>query len=177
MARFPGFASFATAPLSVRQLVIDDAPELAAISDVPEVSQWMAFMDGGFPLERAQALISSQRDSNEVFFAVRLGNETMAGAVGMVDHPDQTIEVGYWFGVDHQGKGYAYEAFRGLLDRIASEPKLASRQIIAEARPDNAPSIKLLTKAGFHRTGQPGHRPNRVGFALGKPLAPSEDSH
>ena len=173
---FPGFRGFTTARLSIRQLVMDDAPELTAISDVAEVSQWMAFMEGGFPLEKAQALVSAQRDPKEVFFAVRLGNGTMAGALGMVDHPDQTIEIGYWFGVDHQGKGYAYEAVRGLLDQMASHPELASRQVIAEARPDNAPSIKLLSKAGFHPTGQPGHRTNRVGFTLSGFPAPGEKS-
>jgi [ribosomal protein S5]-alanine N-acetyltransferase len=31
---------------------MDDAPELTAISDVAQVSQWMSFMEGGFPLEK-----------------------------------------------------------------------------------------------------------------------------
>jgi RimJ/RimL family protein N-acetyltransferase len=173
MTDFPGFPSFNTARLVMRRLVMDDAPELTAISDVPEVSQWMSFMEGGFPLEKARALIASQQNSNEAFFAVRTASGVMAGALGMVDHPDQTIEVGYWFGVDHQGRGYAHEAFRGLLDQIAATPKLARRQIIAEARADNAPSIRLLTNTGFHATGRPGHRPGRVGFALTRQPTPS----
>lgn len=49
---------FTTERLAIRQLELQDAPELAGISDVPAVSQWMAF--GGFPLEKAQALIASQ---------------------------------------------------------------------------------------------------------------------
>jgi hypothetical protein len=51
--------------LVIRQLELQDAPELATISDVPAVSQWMAFMEGGFPLEKAQALIASQNDTKE----------------------------------------------------------------------------------------------------------------
>jgi hypothetical protein len=39
--------------LAIRQLELQDAPELAKISDIPAVSQWMAFMEGGFPLEKA----------------------------------------------------------------------------------------------------------------------------
>ncbi len=177
MTCFPGFVGFTTARLSICRLVMDDAPELTAISDVPEVSQWVIFMEGGFPLDKARALISAQQDLKEVFFAVRVGSGAMAGALGMVDHPDQTIEVGYWFGVDHQGKGYAYEAVRGLLDQIASNPQLRSRQVIAEARQDNAPSIKLLMRAGFQATGRPGHRPNRVGFVLSGPPTPGENSN
>ena len=48
------------------------------------------------------------------------------------DHPDGTIEVGNWFGVDYQGKGYASEALRATLDQIATDPDLSHRSIFAE---------------------------------------------
>jgi [ribosomal protein S5]-alanine N-acetyltransferase len=157
---------FTTERLAIRQLQIQDAPELARISDVPAVSQWMAFMEGGFPLEKAQALIASQNDTKEYFFAVRLPDGTLIGTMGVIDHSDGTIEVGYWFGVDYQGKGYASEALRATLERIAADPVLAPRSVFAEARPDNAASIRLLTKVGFYVTGRPGPRPNRIEFRL-----------
>ncbi len=157
---------FATERLAIRQLELRDAPELARISDVPAVSQWMAFMEGGFPLEKTEALISSQNDTKEYFFAVRLPDGTLIGAMGVIDHPDGTIEVGYWFGIDSQGKGYASEALRATLDQITTYPGLAHRSIFAECRPDNAASIRLLTKVGFYATGRPGPRPNRIEFAL-----------
>jgi RimJ/RimL family protein N-acetyltransferase len=139
---------FTTERLAIRQLQIQDGPELARISDTPAVSQWMAFMEGGFALE------------------VRLPSGTLIGAMGVIDHPDGSIEVGYWFGVDYQGKGYASEALRATLDQIAADPALAPRPIIAETRPDNAASIRLLTKIGFYATGRPGPRPNRIEFML-----------
>ncbi len=157
---------FTTERLAIRQLQVQDAPELERISDVPAVSQWMAFMEGGFPLEKAQALITSQDQTKEYFFAVRLPDGTLIGAMGVIDHPDGTIEVGYWFGVDYQGKGYASEALRATLDQIAADPRLASRPVLAETRPDNAASIRLLTKTGFYATGRPGPRPNRIEFRL-----------
>jgi [ribosomal protein S5]-alanine N-acetyltransferase len=116
----------------------------------------MAFMESGFPLEKAQALIASQNHTKDFFFAVRLPNGTLIGAMGVIDHPDRRIEVGYWFGVDYQGKGYASEALRATLDQIAADPALASRPVLAETRPDNAASIKLLTQMGFYATGRPG---------------------
>jgi ribosomal-protein-alanine N-acetyltransferase len=158
--------SFTTIRLAIRQLQIRDAPELARISDIPAVSQWMAFMEGGFPLEKAEALIASQNDTKEYFFAVRLRDGTLIGAMGVIDHPNESIEVGYWFGVDYQGRGYASEALRATLDQIATDPDLAHRSIFAECRPDNAASIRLLTKTGFHATGRPGPRPHRIEFAL-----------
>jgi RimJ/RimL family protein N-acetyltransferase len=157
---------FTTERLAIRQLEFQDAPKLARISDVPAVSQWMAFMEGGFPLEKAQALIASQDATKEYFFAVRLPDGTLIGAMGVIDHPDRTIEVGYWFGVDYQGKGYAFEALLATLDQIAADPLLASRPVFAETRRDNAASIRLLTKAGFYATGRPGPRPNRIEFRL-----------
>jgi [ribosomal protein S5]-alanine N-acetyltransferase len=157
---------FTTERLAIRQLELQDAPELAGISDVPAVSQWMAFMEGGFPLEKAQALIASQNDTKEYFFAVQLPDGTLIGAMGVIDHPDGTIEVGYWFGVDYQGQGYASEALRGTLAQITADPTLAPRPIFAECRPDNAASIRLLTKTGFYATGRPGPRPNRIEFRL-----------
>jgi RimJ/RimL family protein N-acetyltransferase len=157
---------FTTERLVIRQLQIQDAPELTRISDTPAVSQWMAFMDGGFPLEKAEALIASQDQTKEYFFSVQLPAGTLIGAMGVIDHPDETVEVGYWFGVDYQGKGYASEALRATLTQIAADPALAPRPIFAECRPDNAASIKLLTKTGFYATGRPGPRPNRIEFVL-----------
>ena len=157
---------FTTERLAIRQLEIQDAPELAGISDVLAVSQWMAFMEGGFPLEKAEALIASQNDTKEYFFAVRLRDGKFIGAMGIIDHSNGTIEVGYWFGVDHQGKGYASEALRATLDQIAADLDLAHRSMFAECRPDNAASIRLLTKTGFYATGRPGPRPNRIEFRL-----------
>jgi RimJ/RimL family protein N-acetyltransferase len=157
---------FTTERLEIRRLQIRDAPELVRISDVPAVSQWMAFMEGGFPLEKAQALIASQNDTKEYFFAVRLPDGTLIGAMGVIDPPDGSIEVGYWFGIDYQGKGYASEALRATLDQLATDPLLAPRPVFAETRPDNAASIRLLTKTGFYATGRPGPRPNRIEFRL-----------
>ena len=151
---------FTTERLVIRQLQIKDAPELTGISDTPAVSRWMAFMEGGFPLEKAKALIASQDDTKEYFFAVRLPDGTLIGAMGVIDHPDNTIEVGYWFGIDYQGKGYASESLRATLEQIKADPDLARRSIFAECRPDNVASIRLLTKTGFHATVR---APDRTG--------------
>jgi hypothetical protein len=116
----------------------------------------MAFMKGSFPLEKAQSLIAGQDDTKEYFLAVQLPDRTLIGAMDVIDHPDGSIEVGYWFGVDYQGNGYASEALRGTL---------APRPIFAECRPDNAPSIRLLTKTDF--TQQDVQAPGPTGSSSG----------
>jgi len=97
---------------------------------------------------------------------VRLPDGTLIGAMGVIDHPDRSIEVGYWFRVDYQGNGYASEALQATLDQIAADPRLSARPVLAETRTDNAASIRLLTKMGFYATGRPGPRPNRIEFRL-----------
>jgi RimJ/RimL family protein N-acetyltransferase len=84
---------FTTERLTIRQLQVRDAPELAGISNTPAVSQWMAFMESGFPLEKAEALIASQNDTKEYFFAVRLPDGTLIGAMGVIDHPDGPLRL------------------------------------------------------------------------------------
>jgi [ribosomal protein S5]-alanine N-acetyltransferase len=126
----------------------------------------MAFMEGGFPLEKAQALIASQNDTMEYFFALQLSDGVLIRAMGVIDHPDGSIEVSYWFEVVYQGKGYASEALQATLAQIAADPRLTSLPVLAEMRPENAASIRLLTKMGFYATGCRGPRPNCIEFRL-----------
>ena len=107
-----------------------------------------------------------QNETKEYLLAVRLLDGSLIGAMGLIDHPDGSVKVGYWFGVEYQGQGYASEALRATLNEIASNPGLASRRVLAETAPDNAASIRLLTRTGFHATGRPGTRPNRNEFML-----------
>lgn len=72
----------------------------------------MAIMEGGFPLEKAEAYIASQNVTEEYFLAVRLSDQTLIRPMGVIDHTDGTIEVGYRSRVDYQGRGHASEALR-----------------------------------------------------------------
>ena len=112
------------------------------------------------------ALITMQDETKEYILAVRLLDGPLIGAMEFIDHPDGSVKVGYWFGVDYQGKGYASEALRGMLEEIAADPAVASRRVLAETAPDKAASIRLLTRTCFHATGRPGSRPNRIAFML-----------
>jgi [ribosomal protein S5]-alanine N-acetyltransferase len=110
---------------------------------------------------------------------VRLPDGALIGAMGVIDHPDGSFEVGYWFSVEYQGKGYASEALRGTLAQIAADSALASRPIFAECRPDKAASIRLPTKTGFYATGRPDPAKRRLAGGLPRtiiPAAPPGDS-
>jgi RimJ/RimL family protein N-acetyltransferase len=65
-------------------------------------------------------------------------------AFGLPDQP----EVGYWIEREHWGRGYAGEALRLLLDRVAARP------VTARVAQDNVASLAVLRRNGFTITGE-----------------------
>jgi RimJ/RimL family protein N-acetyltransferase len=68
--------------------------------------------------------------------------------------------------LDYQDKGNVSEALQATLDQLTADLTFAPRPISAETWPDNAASIRLLTKTGFYATGRRGPRPNWIEFML-----------
>ena len=73
----------------------------------------------------------------------------LVGCVGLARDGDE-VELGYWFGRDHWGKGYATEAGRAVL-RLART--LGHRRISAKHYVNPA-SGRVLRKLGFRPTGE-----------------------
>ena len=73
-----------------------------------------------------------------------------AGVFGL-SREDDTAEVSYILAPEMRGRGYASEGV-GRLIRFAREAWLC-REIVAEIHRDNAPSIALIERLGFHRAG------------------------
>jgi ribosomal-protein-alanine N-acetyltransferase len=83
--------------------------------------------------------------------------QSLVGDIGFKGPPDQngTAEVGYSVLPAFQGRGYATEAARALIEWATSQPGL--RRIVANCLEDNAASIRVLEKAGMRRTGRDEH--------------------
>jgi ribosomal-protein-alanine N-acetyltransferase len=77
--------------------------------------------------------------------------------------PDGTVEVGYGIVTEHQRRGYASEAVRGLVARAFAAPGV--RRVIAETLPELTPSIGVLRKCGFELIGE-GSEPGVIRFEL-----------
>ena len=69
-----------------------------------------------------------------------------AGTIGSFRIDDQ-LEVTYWVGRAHWGKGIATAALQILLTETAERP------VYARAASDNIGSLRVLEKAGFRRVG------------------------
>lgn len=89
----------------------------------------------------------------------------LIGSAGYKGPPsaDGTVEVGYGIVRDHQRRGYASEAVRGLLAHAFAVP--AVRRVIAETLPELAASIAVLGKCGFRLIGE-GSEPGVIRFEL-----------
>lgn len=91
------------------------------------------------------------------------------GTVGFVrreglDGPD----LGFAFLAEHTGKGYGYEAARGLLDW--AREALGMGRLLAITSPTNEASAGLLRKLGFREEGRvaiPGHAEESRFFVRG----------
>jgi RimJ/RimL family protein N-acetyltransferase len=78
---------------------------------------------------------------------VRRGDGALIGRAGYLDpYGWPGFELGYMFGREYWGQGYAREACAAAL-RIARED-LKKERVISLIRPANAPSIKLATALG-----------------------------
>ena len=74
----------------------------------------------------------------------------LVGCVGLASDGDE-VELGYWFGREHWGRGYATEAARAVL-RLART--LGHRRIVAKHFTDNPASGRVLAKLGFRSSGE-----------------------
>ncbi|ROW18367.1 hypothetical protein VPNG_00191 [Cytospora leucostoma] len=85
----------------------------------------------------------------------RSGDGAFAGGIGLKPLRDveaRTLEVGYWVGREHRGKGYATEAVRGFSDwAFATFPGVL--RLEASVFEGNGASEAVLLKAGYQREG------------------------
>ena len=91
---------------------------------------------------------------------------TLVGGAGYKGPPsaDGTVEVGYGVVAEHQRRGYATEAVRGLVARAFALPVV--RRVIAETYPDHEASIGVLRQCGFRPGGGDGSEPGVIRFEL-----------
>ena len=149
----------------IKPLRLGDEAALKAITDDPVVIGAISFLKNPFTLAHAEGLIRSNDESSHVFLGVRrIDNEALVGVIGVHPRGDTSLEIGYWIATMCHRNGYATEAVGAVLQALrAAAPE---RQIFAECAVENAASLRVLAKLGFHDTGRQGHRRGRTRFEL-----------
>jgi len=140
-----------TERLIVRTWMPSDAPALAAFYGDPETMKYI--LSGTKTLEQTRAAIAQmieaqERDGCTIWPVVLKENSELIGSCGLMttDEP-QVLELGFAFASQARGKGYAYEASRGVL--AFGFEQLHARSIIALVSPFNARAIALVNKLGM----------------------------
>ena len=142
-----------TERLSIRRIEFEDWRGIQAIWADAEKSVYAQY---DAPNDPAEASVRSRvdqwaafGDSMDHIFYVVLLEEQLIGYVVLHKRPD-SYEIGYCFHSDWQGKGYAKESIRGIMDHMRS---LGVRCITAGTALNNTPSVRLLNSLGFRQTG------------------------
>jgi len=134
----------------------DDRSDLIALAGNRRIAEMLARMPHPYGEAEADAFISGKVAQNgECQYAVTLAdNGAFLGAAGLM--PSRagagTLEIGYWIGEPHWGKGYATEAAHALVDLAFRATEIDV--LHAGCRPINAASRRVIQKCGFQHSGQ-----------------------
>ena len=146
---------------ALRPLRPGDGSALAAISNHRATVEAIPFLNYPFTRQAAYALIARNEGGQERFYGLfRKADQGLIGVAGAHLRGDEAVELGYWLDPRYHGQGFATEAASALARALARH--LPQRAIIAECRPENAASWRVLIKSGFDSDGRPGSRPGRL---------------
>lgn len=143
--------------LLLRRFTINDLPAFLAYRNDPDVARYQSW--DSTTTEQAQAYIDYHQqvepyETGWFNFAIEeRATHRLIGDIGLniFEHDSQQGEVGYTLASQAQGKGYATEALRTVLNYAFGELKL--HRITASCDVANQGSIKLLERLRFRREG------------------------
>lgn len=133
--------------LVIRRYKKEDGQDLYEYLSDPEVVRYEPYE----PFTKEAALKEAEKRADmDCFYAVEL-KEThkLIGNIYLEKGEFETWEIGYVFNRHFQGKGYATEAAKALVDMAFS--KWGARRLIAMCNPVNERSWKLMERLGMRR--------------------------
>jgi RimJ/RimL family protein N-acetyltransferase len=145
-----------TARLDLRPHQPSDVPFMMALNADPEVVRYTgdaAFASAAEAEEIVDQLRRQYRESRtgRLLVTERASGEPV-GWCGLKIQPDNEVNLGYRLARASWGKGIATEASRACLEHGFGALGLA--RVVATAATANRASIAVLTRLGFHPTGE-----------------------
>jgi RimJ/RimL family protein N-acetyltransferase len=148
-----------TERLVLRGHTPEDFPDYARMWSDPEVTRFI----GGAPLSEEDAWAKFMRAFGHWalmgygFWSIHEKNGTRIGETGFLDVKREIVpslagtpEVGWAFDASAQGKGYASEAVRAVLQW--GEARFGKVRFACIIAPENAPSLRLAARMGFRES-------------------------
>lgn len=156
----PALTSVLTPVLITQRLLLrpfehEDASALAALLNDPRVAMGICNAPLPFTTLHASAriLIIRAREAagKDFVWAVENMEGELIGTLGLSETTAGTMRLGYAYGRDHWGKGFASEALSAVMEWASRQ--LSIREIHSDVFYDNPASARVLAKAGFTETG------------------------
>lgn len=138
-----------TEQLTIRRFKVKDGKDLYDYLSDPKVLRFEPY--GVFTEDQAKDE-AIRRSTYPSFYAVCLReNDRLIGNLYLGKGDFDTWELGFVFNGKYQGRGYASESAKALIDHAFLN--LGARRIIAMCSPKNVRSRKLLERLGMRREG------------------------
>lgn len=104
-----------------------------------------------FHRDRAVRLVIQERASNEAPVPIDAAVVGTCNFTNIVRGPFQACHLGYQVALAQQGRGIMHEALQGSIRYMFAERRM--HRIMANYRPENYRSARLLRRLGFRREG------------------------
>lgn len=142
-----------TKRLALRPLRASDARRIALFVGDPRVGRNLAMTPIPYFEVTAEGWLMIMRArvglKKDFVYGVELQSEGLIGCIGAHARTDGSFEVGYWYGRQFWGRGFASEALEGFLEQARALGPLKSGYF-----EDNPASGRVLEKGGFAHTGE-----------------------
>ena len=138
-----------TKRLTLRQPTLADVEAIAGIVGDKRVSINLRRVPHPYTLDDASDFVTAAT-GRETVFLVETAREAV-GLVGLSWEVEGLPELGYCFGIDHWGKGYATEAAQSVID--FGFENFSIERMTSGSRVVNKASRHVLEKCGFNWTG------------------------
>jgi len=131
----------------------DDIPDMVELAGNRKVAEMLARMPHPYGQREARSFIRAVAEGQAgTAYALTLADSgAFIGGAGL-NPKEQGLELGYWVGEPHWGKGYATEAAHALID-LAFRATSIDR-LHASCRVQNEGSRRVIHKCGFQYAGQ-----------------------
>lgn len=155
--RWSGDWSVETKRLGFRRLTQEDCGDLGSILGDPDT---MYAWEHGFTREQIaqfvdKAIVCYGTTGHAYHAAILKETGELVGVMGLLDediHGNLQLGLGYILAKKHWGNGYAAEGARGWLEYAFSV--LGAKRIIAEIRPENTGSRRVVERLDMGVTGE-----------------------
>ncbi|WP_426671600.1 GNAT family N-acetyltransferase [Mucilaginibacter sp. McL0603] len=155
---FPPFTNLTTERLILRELRLTDAHEIFLLRSNERVNELIDRVTATSIDEAHQfinMIISNQLNNESFMWVITLKDEPkLIGTIvywNIIKEKDQA-EIGYELLPQFHSKGIMQEALLKVID--FGFKTLGLKTILAEPKANNQPSVKLLEKCGFVKTGE-----------------------